>query len=154
MWFPLSFIPVLCITETIYFYLHLMHVLHISGSGSSEQFFSFCSYLWFLHALFYCIFILHIHCFFQIVPVDRLIKGRFQDNFEFLQWFKKFFDANYSGADYDALTTRGGEQMGSGGSSAPRGGGQIAKRAPSSVSAAATRPIKQTGKYFRKFYFM
>ncbi|KDR16685.1 Microtubule-associated protein RP/EB family member 3 [Zootermopsis nevadensis] len=80
----------------------------------------------------------------KIVPVDRLIKGRFQDNFEFLQWFKKFFDANYSGADYDALTTRGGEQMGSGGSSAPRGGGQIAKRAPPSVSAAATRPIKQT----------
>ena len=23
--------------------------------------------------------------FFQIVPVDRLIKGKFQDNFEFLQ---------------------------------------------------------------------
>merc|ERR1719447_636569 len=33
----------------------------------------------------------------KIVPVDKLIKGRFQDNFEFLQWFKKFFDANYSG---------------------------------------------------------
>lgn len=31
------------------------------------------------------------------VPVDRLIKGRFQDNFEFLQWFKKFYDANYRG---------------------------------------------------------
>jgi len=31
----------------------------------------------------------------KIIPVDRLIKGRFQDNFEFLQWFKKFFDANF-----------------------------------------------------------
>ncbi|XP_049824945.1 microtubule-associated protein RP/EB family member 3-like [Aethina tumida] len=30
----------------------------------------------------------------KIVPIDRLIKGRFQDNFEFLQWFKKFHDAN------------------------------------------------------------
>ena len=33
--------------------------------------------------------------------MDKLVKGRFQDNFEFLQWFKKFFDANYDGHDYD-----------------------------------------------------
>ena len=30
------------------------------------------------------------------------MKGRFQDNFKFLQWFKKFFDANYQGQDYEA----------------------------------------------------
>jgi microtubule-associated protein, RP/EB family len=30
----------------------------------------------------------------QVVPVDRLVKGKFQDNLEFLQWFKRFFDAN------------------------------------------------------------
>ena len=24
----------------------------------------------------------------KVVPVEKLIKGRFQDNFEFLQWFK------------------------------------------------------------------
>ena len=67
----------------------------------------------------------------KIVPVDRLVKGKFQDNFEFLQveldidfcthdhkflqWFKKFFDANYGGQDYDALAMRGGEEVGSGG---------------------------------------
>lgn len=80
----------------------------------------------------------------KIVPVDKLVKGRFQDNFEFLQWFKKFFDANCTGAHYDALAARGGEQMGSGGSS-PRGGGQIAKRTHSVPSTgAATRPVKQT----------
>lgn len=50
----------------------------------------------------------------QIVPVDRLIKGRFQDNFEYLQWFKKFFDANYDGRDYDPLEARGGIPLGSG----------------------------------------
>ncbi|KAF3850159.1 hypothetical protein F7725_019878 [Dissostichus mawsoni] len=27
----------------------------------------------------------------KIIPVERLVKGKFQDNFEFLQWFKKFF---------------------------------------------------------------
>ena len=36
-----------------------------------------------------------------------------QDNFEFLQWFKKFFDANYGGQEYDALEIRGGEEVGS-----------------------------------------
>lgn len=58
----------------------------------------------------------------KIVPIDRLVKGRFQDNFEFLQWFKKFFDANYSRTEpYDALAMRGGEPMGSGGNNAPHG---------------------------------
>lgn len=44
----------------------------------------------------------------KIVPVDKLVKGRFQDNFEFLQWFKRFFDANYQGQDYDPIAARGG----------------------------------------------
>nr|CAD2206364.1 unnamed protein product [Meloidogyne enterolobii] len=26
----------------------------------------------------------------KVVAVEKLIKGKFQDNFEFLQWFKKF----------------------------------------------------------------
>ena len=43
-----------------------------------------------------------------MVPIERLVKGRFQDNFEFVQWFKKFFDANYSGEEYDAVAARGG----------------------------------------------
>jgi RP/EB family microtubule-associated protein len=44
--------------------------------------------------------------------VDRLVKGRFQDNFEFLQWFKKFFDANYDGRPYEAFAERGGFSIG------------------------------------------
>ncbi|XP_050681467.1 microtubule-associated protein RP/EB family member 1 isoform X1 [Leptidea sinapis] len=50
----------------------------------------------------------------KVIPVDKLIKGRFQDNFEFLQWFKKFFDANYDGREYDAFEARGGITIGSG----------------------------------------
>ncbi|XP_008559475.1 microtubule-associated protein RP/EB family member 1 isoform X3 [Microplitis mediator] len=50
----------------------------------------------------------------KVIPVDRLIKGRFQDNFEFLQWFKKFFDANYDGLDYDAFEARGRIPLGNG----------------------------------------
>lgn len=68
----------------------------------------------------------HTHAFsaphLQIVPIDRLVKGRFQDNFEFLQWFKKFFEANYSGAAvYDALAMRKGEPMCLGPNNPPRG---------------------------------
>jgi len=50
----------------------------------------------------------------KIVPVDRLVKGRFQDNFEFVQWFKKFFDANYDGGGYEAYDMRGGIGLGAG----------------------------------------
>ena len=47
------------------------------------------------------------------IPVNRLVKSRFQDNFEFLQWFKKFFDANYDGHEYNALEARGNIPLGS-----------------------------------------
>ena len=48
---------------------------------------------------------------FQQIPVERLVKGKFQDNFEFVQWFKRFFDANYSGPDpdYDPVKARHGK---------------------------------------------
>lgn len=42
------------------------------------------------------------------------MKARFQDNFEFLQWFKKFFDANYDGREYNALEARCGVPIGAG----------------------------------------
>jgi len=52
----------------------------------------------------------------QSIEVDKLVKAKFQDNFEFLQWFKKFFDANYSGdEDYDPVKARGGLVLGQGG---------------------------------------
>jgi len=72
------------------------------------------------------------------------VKGRFQDNFEFVQWFKKFYDANYvPGQDYDAVAARGYELMGgsnaAGGpakKTSPAGGGtKPAMKAPSSVPA-------------------
>ncbi|KAL7742804.1 hypothetical protein ACLKA6_019614 [Drosophila palustris] len=50
------------------------------------------------------------------IPIERLIKGRFQDNFEFLQWFRKFFNANYNGKAYNALAARDRAPMGFGAS--------------------------------------
>lgn len=50
----------------------------------------------------------------QAIPIERLVKGKFQDNFEFLQWFKKFFDANYDGREYDPVAARDGQELATG----------------------------------------
>ena len=75
---------------------------------------------------------------FQNVPIERLVKGRFQDNFEFVQWFKKFFDANYQGCEYDPIGMRDGQPLGS--ASAARKPSGMAKPAqPRMPSKPATR---------------
>ncbi|XP_078404821.1 microtubule-associated protein RP/EB family member 1-like isoform X2 [Cetorhinus maximus] len=48
----------------------------------------------------------------KIIAVDKLMKGKFQDNFEFLQWFRRFFDANYDGKPYDPVVARQGQEAG------------------------------------------
>ena len=63
-----------------------------------------------------------------------------QDNFEFVQWFKKFFDANYGGQEYDALAMRGGEQIPAGARPAPP-----AARAAPPPSRPAGRATNGTG---------
>ncbi|KAF9083767.1 hypothetical protein BGX23_011155 [Mortierella sp. AD031] len=41
------------------------------------------------------------------IPIDRLMKCKMQDNLEFLQWLKKFWDNNFPGEYYDAVARRG-----------------------------------------------
>ena len=55
----------------------------------------------------------------QPVIIEKLIKGKFQDNFEFVQWFKLFFDENYTGKDYDPVLSRQKAQTGGKGTKAP-----------------------------------
>ena len=43
------------------------------------------------------------------IEVGKLVKAKYQDNLEFLQWMKRFHDLNSSGADYDAVSKRKGE---------------------------------------------
>lgn len=41
------------------------------------------------------------------IDVDRLISGRYMDNLEFMQWFKRFFEMSVSDkGDYDAYAQR------------------------------------------------
>ncbi|KAK8075985.1 putative EB1-like protein [Apiospora phragmitis] len=44
----------------------------------------------------------------KIVPVQSLVKCKMQDNLEFLQWTKRFWDQYYPGGDYDAVARRKG----------------------------------------------
>ncbi|KAI9313052.1 EB1 domain-containing protein [Dichotomocladium elegans] len=44
----------------------------------------------------------------KTVPVEKLMKCKFQDNLEFLQWLKRFWDLNFPGGSYDALGRRKG----------------------------------------------
>ena len=82
------------------------------------------------------------------VPVEALIKCKMQDNLEFLQWTKRFWDQYYPGGEYDAL----GRRKGSGAppASAPppaaarTSGAGAARRGttPTTAAAAATRPLR------------
>merc|ERR1712198_622185 len=80
----------------------------------------------------------------KVIPVDRLVKGKFQDNFEFVQWFKRFFDANYDGSEYDALEMRGGEPLGKcgGGSGAPKRHVATSRPASRPLASRSARPIQ------------
>ncbi|KAL7746607.1 microtubule integrity protein mal3 [Sorochytrium milnesiophthora] len=44
------------------------------------------------------------------IPVERLVKLKFQDNIEFAQLMKKHWDAHFPGHTYDAVGRRGGAE--------------------------------------------
>ena len=81
------------------------------------------------------------------VPVESLIKCKMQDNLEFLQWTKRFWDQYYPGGDYDALARR----KASGAPAAPpmaapaRTSGAGAARRGTTPTTAAARPARAVG---------
>lgn len=95
------------------------------------------------------------------IEVQKLVKAKYQDNLEFLQWMKRYFDINYNGEPYDAVGRRKGQDLyyiGSGnkptaakskiGAGAPKktykapgaatGGKKFTKPAASGISGGAT----------------
>ncbi|XP_041484892.1 microtubule-associated protein RP/EB family member 1-like isoform X2 [Lytechinus variegatus] len=73
----------------------------------------------------------------KVIPIQKLVNGKFQDNFEFAQWFKKFFDANYSGQEYDAVAARGGASVGG------TGGPKKAAPAMKAKTGPAAQPTRK-----------
>ncbi len=82
----------------------------------------------------------------RYIDVDKLVKAKYQDNLEFLQWMKRFFDIKYNGQAYDAVGRRkghdlfyilGGGKVAVGGASS---GPTAANKAPSKM-APASKPM-------------
>lgn len=40
------------------------------------------------------------------IDVDKLVRGKYQDNLEMLQWIKTYFDRTFPGGEYDASSRR------------------------------------------------
>ena len=40
-----------------------------------------------------------------------MVKAKYQDNLEFCQWLKRYFDLNYNGEPYDAVGRRKGQDL-------------------------------------------
>ncbi|KAL1918911.1 uncharacterized protein VTP21DRAFT_2292 [Calcarisporiella thermophila] len=70
------------------------------------------------------------------IPVERLIKCKMQDNLEFLQWLKRFWDQHFPGGEYDALARRKGQGL--------VDAKPIAGRPSSRTGAGAVRPSSRT----------
>eukprot|EP00286_Rhodomonas_abbreviata_P008938 CAMPEP_0181341626 /NCGR_PEP_ID=MMETSP1101-20121128/30524_1 /TAXON_ID=46948 /ORGANISM="Rhodomonas abbreviata, Strain Caron Lab Isolate" /LENGTH=222 /DNA_ID=CAMNT_0023452943 /DNA_START=43 /DNA_END=708 /DNA_ORIENTATION=+ len=83
------------------------------------------------------------------IDVDRLISGKYMDNLEFMQWFKRFFEMSVSDiGDYDCVQQRskgkGGATYG-GGKKAPTAAAAKSKPAqakPSAAPKASAAPAK------------
>ncbi|KAK7531575.1 calponin homology domain-containing protein [Phyllosticta citribraziliensis] len=72
------------------------------------------------------------------IHVESLVKCKMQDNLDFLQFSKRYWDQNFPGGDYDAVARRKA-------SGAPAGGAPAA--APRTASSTARRPaaVSNTG---------
>ncbi|KAI8865314.1 hypothetical protein GQ42DRAFT_129639 [Ramicandelaber brevisporus] len=82
----------------------------------------------------------------RVVPVERLIKLRFQDNFEFLQWLKKYWDTYSPGGHYDAISRRRGQSIdvsGPAGVARPGSSQRIGSAAGVSAAAGFGGPVRR-----------
>lgn len=80
------------------------------------------------------------------IPIDRLVRCKMQDNLEFLQWLKKFWDMNYAGDGvYDAERRRGAQSVCSGSSTPSRRPGTGAGTRPRASVAPRASVGARTG---------
>ncbi|KAI1259114.1 microtubule associated protein [Xylariaceae sp. FL1019] len=74
------------------------------------------------------------HSVDKSIPVEALAKCKMQDNLEFLQWTKRFWDQYYPGGDYDAVARRKGNAL------PPTGTGPRVANSAASARRGGTTP--------------
>lgn len=67
----------------------------------------------------------------RVIPVADLVKCKMQDNLEFMQWTKRFWDAHFPGHDYEAAERR-------------RASGPVSSVAPSPMRTSTTSRVTAT----------
>jgi len=84
------------------------------------------------------------------IPVDKLVKCKMQDNLEFLQWTRRYWDQMYGGQPYDAVARRKGQPtdtpatiapLGTTGTRLTTGASRPAPRAASASSGASAEAL-------------
>src|SRR5689334_21831261 len=82
------------------------------------------------------------HAIERTVPIESLTKCKMQDNLEFLQWTKRFWDANFPGHEYDAVARRKGAGVSGPNPAAPVSGrtSTTTSRKPTANTAARAAP--------------
>jgi RP/EB family microtubule-associated protein len=74
------------------------------------------------------------------IRVESLVKCKMQDNLEFLQFVKQYWDQHFPGHEYDPVARRKGQGgLGATGPAAPRAAPAAARRAPVASNTAAPR---------------
>jgi microtubule-associated protein, RP/EB family len=79
------------------------------------------------------------------IPVESLVKCKMQDNLEFLQWTKKFWDLNFPDHDYDAVAWRKGAPIAAAGTAAPRATANTGARRGGMTPSGGARVAKAAG---------
>lgn len=82
----------------------------------------------------------HKHNIDRPIPVEMLVKCKMQDNLEFLQWTKRFWDTNFPGGEYDAAARRKGAGPGAAPAMPPsRAAPSMTARRPAAAAQAVPR---------------
>lgn len=79
------------------------------------------------------------HAVERTVPIESLTKCKMQDNLEFLQWSKRFWDVNFPGHEYDALARRKGAGVSAPSAPAPQMSGRTSTSSARKPAPAAAR---------------
>ncbi|GBE85460.1 Microtubule integrity protein [Sparassis crispa] len=76
------------------------------------------------------------------IPVEKLVKCKMQDNLEFMQWCKRYWDTNYGGQGYDPVARRKGAPADPPATIAPLA--PSSSRSGSSLNVGGARPRGRT----------